>query len=93
MRVVIYGEKGMILDTEAVECGADGPHLFFKIRRDLWGTPSPGELLVYAHTGTLRGRELDQFSFVDFTGLTLVRVDPKRRGANASKTEKQQVLP
>lgn len=61
-------------DAGAVECDTNGPHLFMKVRRDLWGNPFPKELIVYAHTGILREKNFDQFSFVDITGLTRVRL-------------------
>jgi hypothetical protein len=75
--VLNRGDK-VVQDTIAVVCAADGQHLFMKVKRNLWGKSFPKELIVFAHTGILRERNFDQFSFVDVTGMTRVRLGARK---------------
>ncbi len=70
---VVTKDNASVLDTKNVDCKYDGPFLIFNVNKSLWGGKFPRELVVFANTGTLRNKNLSEFSFVDFTNLTRVR--------------------
>jgi hypothetical protein len=71
---VVYRNKTFAIDTDSVSCNKSEQYLVFRVKRNLWGTKPLSELLIYTHTGTLREKSLDQFSFVDYTHLTRVKL-------------------
>ncbi|HOO56360.1 MAG TPA: hypothetical protein PLN69_06030 [bacterium] len=76
---VVMNENGSdILKEDVIECEAKDPHVFFKINRNLWGEKTPDQLAVYAHTGIIRKKELDEYSFVDLTDLTRIQFGARK---------------
>ncbi len=70
--ITLGADNKYILDTKSATCSAEGPFLFMKIDRLALGTDKVNELLVIAHTGTVRGVKKDEFSYVDFSMPTRV---------------------
>jgi len=62
-------------DVSSVVCEIRDSHALFKVKRKLWPGKQPlTEFIVFAHTGVLRNKQLDHYSFVDITGLTRARL-------------------
>ncbi|HOC93147.1 MAG TPA: hypothetical protein PKH33_12370 [bacterium] len=62
-------------DSSSAVCEIRDSHALFKVKRNLWPGKQPlNEFIVFAHTGVLRNKQLDHFSFVDITGLTRARL-------------------
>jgi hypothetical protein len=89
---VVYRNKAMALDTKSVECKDSSQFLVFKVSRSLWGNKQPQELLIFAFTGTLRNRNLDEFSFVDYTGFTRVKFSGRVLKVGVGEREKSQAV-
>jgi len=75
---VVIRNNAPVVETKNVDCKTDGPFLVFRVNKKLWENKFPRELLILAGTGTLRNRTLSEFSFVDSTNLTRVRLGARK---------------
>jgi hypothetical protein len=73
--VIINRDGVPTVDVSSVVCEIRDSHALFKLKRTLWPGKQPlTEFIIFAHTGVLRNKQLDHYSFVDSTGLTRARL-------------------